>query len=382
MIRKVFMLATAAIAAGLAAMALSGCNRASAAGGGFTMPPPVVTTAPVATADVPVYLEEIGRTTASEVVNIIPQVSGKIVGKYFEDGADLHTGEKLFDIDPRPYQAALDQAQAAMEQNQAQLANAKTNFARTASELPSKAVSQQDYDNAKDTMDVADAEVKAAQAAIETAKLNLEYCSIHSPIDGRAGERLVDVGNVVNANSTTLLSIQKLTPIYVDFTVAENELDRVRENLAKGPLKVLIQTPDNPNRDVDGEVTFLDNAVQDGTGTIRLRATVPNKGRELWPGQFVHVRLILYIMKDARLIPAEAVQVGQSGSYVFVIHADKTADQRSITTGQRQGDKIVVLSGLKAGETVVLTGQLMVIPQKAVMIIPTSAGPTTRGAAQ
>ncbi len=166
-----------------------------------------------------------------------------------------------------------------LEQNQAQFANAKTNFARIASELPSKAVSQQDYDNAKNTMDVADAEVKAAQAAIETAKLNLEYCSIHSPIDGRAGQRLVDVGNVVNANSTSLLSIQKLTPIYVDFTVAENELDRVRENLAKGPLKVLVQTPDNPSRDVAGEVTFLDNAVQDGTGTIRLRATVPNKDR-------------------------------------------------------------------------------------------------------
>lgn len=382
MIRKVFMLASAAVAACLAALAVSGCNRASAQGGGFTMPPPVVTTAPVTTADVPVYLEEIGRTTASEVVNIIPQVSGKIVGKYFEDGTDLHAGQKLFAIDPRPYQAALDQALAMLEQNQAQFDNAKNNFARVASELPSKAVSQQDYDNAKDNVDVGDANVKAAQAAIETAKLNLEYCSINSPIDGRAGQRLVDVGNVVNANSTSLLSVQKLTPIYVDFTVAENELDRVRENLAKGPLKVLIQTPDNPDRDVAGEVTFLDNAVQDGTGTIRLRATVPNKNSELWPGQFVHVRLILYTMKDARLIPAEAVQVGQAGSYIFVIHPDKTAEQRAVTTGQRQGDKIVVLDGLQPGETVVLTGQLMVIPQKPVMIIPTAAGPAMQGAAR
>ena len=217
------------------------------------------------------------------------------------------------------------------------------------------------------------------QAGIETAKWNLDNTSITSPIDGRAGQRLVDVGNVVNANSTMLLSIQKITPIYVDFTVAENDLDRVRENLAKGPLKVLVQTPDNLDREVEGEVTFLDNAVQDGTGTIRLRASIPNKSRELWPGQFVHVRLILNTLKDAALIPTEAVQVGQAGSYVFVINTDKTAEQLIITPGQRQGEQIVVLNGLKAGEIVVKTGQLMVIPHMVGMIVP-SAPPTPQGA--
>jgi membrane fusion protein, multidrug efflux system len=345
------------------------------------MPPPVVTTAPVVTQDVPAYLDEIGKTTATEVVNIVPQVSGKIIGKSFEDGADLHAGEKLFAIDPRPYQAALDQAQAMLEQNQAQLANAKTNFTRVASELPSKAVSQQDYDNAKSAEDVADANVKAAQAAIETASLNLEYCTIKSPIDGRAGQRLVDVGNVVNANSTSLLSIQKLAPIYVEFTVAENELDSVRENLAKGPLKVLVEPPDNQGRDIEGDVTFLDNSVQDGTGTIRLRATVPNNNRQLWPGQFVHVRLILYTMKDAKLIPANAVQLGQAGSYVFVIHSDNTAEQRNITAGQRQGEKVVVLDGLKEGETIVQSGQLMVIAGRPVIVLA-STPPSAQGAAK
>jgi len=345
------------------------------------MPPPAVTTAPVVSQDVPAYLDEIGRTTATEVVNIVPQVSGKIIGKSFEDGADLHAGEKLFAIDPRPYQAALDQAQAMLEQNQAQLANAKTNFTRVASELPSKAVSQQDYDNAKSAEDVADANVKAAQAAIETASLNLEYCTIKSPIDGRAGQRLVDVGNVVNANSTSLLSIQKLAPIYVEFTVAENELDSVRENLAKGPLKVLVEPPDNQGRDIEGDVTFLDNSVQDGTGTIRLRATVPNNNRQLWPGQFVHVRLILYTMKDAKLIPANAVQLGQAGSYVFVIHSDNTAEQRNITAGQRQGEKVVVLDGLKEGETIVQSGQLMVIAGRPVIVLA-STPPSAQGAAK
>jgi multidrug efflux system membrane fusion protein len=378
MIRRISMLASVAAVACLAAMSLTGCNRASAQGG-FTMPPPVVTTAPVATADVPVYLDEIGKTTATESVNIIPQDSGQIVQRFFEDGTDLKAGQKLFLIERRPFQAIIDQTQAALQQNRALLANAKTNYDRVASELPSKAVSQQDYDNAKNAVEVADANVKAAQAGIETAKWNLDNTSITSPIDGRAGQRLVDVGNVVNANSTMLLSIQKITPIYVDFTVAENDLDRVRENLAKGPLKVLVQTPDNLDREVEGEVTFLDNAVQDGTGTIRLRASIPNKSRELWPGQFVHVRLILNTLKDAALIPTEAVQVGQAGSYVFVINTDKTAEQRIITPGQRQGEQIVVLNGLKAGEIVVKTGQLMVIPHMGVMIVP-SAPPTPQGA--
>ncbi len=142
-----------------------------------------------------------------------------------------------------------------------------------------------------------------------------------------------------------------------------------------------MQTPDNPGREVVGEVTFLDNAVQDGTGTIKLRATVPNENRELWPGQFVHVRLILNTLKDAKLIPAEAVQVGQVGPFVLVIHADKTAEQRSITPGQRQGEQIVALNGLKAGEVVVQTGQLMVIPGQPVTIIP-AAAPPTQGASR
>jgi multidrug efflux system membrane fusion protein len=375
MLRQFSVLLIAAAAMGLAVG--SGCNRAGAAGG-FTMPPPVVTTAPVTIQDVPAYLDEIGKTTATEIINVIPQVSGKIVGRDFEDGTDLHAGQTLFAIDPRPYQAALDQAQALLEQNQAQLANAKTNFTRVASELPSKAVSQQDYDNAKSAVDVADANVKAAQAAIETASLNLEYCTIKSPIDGRAGQRLVDAGNVVNANITNLLSIQKLVPIYVDFTVAENELDRVRENLAKGPLEVLVELPDNPGRNIEGEVTFLDNSVQDGTGTIRLRATVPNANRQLWPGQFVNVRLILTTIRGAKLVPSEAIQIGQQGPFVFIVGDNGTVDQRIVTPGQRQGDMIVVEKGLAGDETVVRSGQMMLNPGVPV-IVQKSGAPAATG---
>jgi multidrug efflux system membrane fusion protein len=376
MLRRISVLLIAAAAMGLAME--SGCNRASA-GGGFTMPPPVVTTAPVLTQDVPAYLDEIGKTTATEVVNIVPQVSGKIVGRNFEDGTDLHTGQELFAIDPRPYQAALDQAQALLEQNQAQLVNAKANFTRIASELPSKAVSQQDYDNGKSAVDVADANVKAAQAAIETASLNLEYCTIKSPIDGRAGQRLVDAGNIVNANLTSLLSIQKISPIYVDFTVPENELDGVRRNLARGPLKVLVTAPGNSAENIDGQVTFLDNSVQDGTGTIRLRAIVSNKGRELWPGQFVNVRLILTTIRGAKLVPSEAIQIGQQGPFVFIVGDNSTAEQRDVTPGQRQGDLIVVEKGLAGDETVVRSGQMMLNPGVPV-IVQKSGAPAATGA--
>lgn len=363
------LLLVAGAALGLALAAVSGCDRAGAQGAaGFTMPPPVVTTAPVVTEDVPAYLDEIGRTVAFETVNIVPQVTGQIVHRYFEDGADLTAGEKLFSIESTPFQAALDQAKAALEQNVAQLANAKSNFDRVASELPSKAVSQQDYDNAKNAVDVGDANVKAAQAQIEASKWNLGNCTINSPINGRAGARLVDVGNVVMANTTSLLSIQRITPIYIDFTIPENELDRVRANLDKGPLKIIAHTPANPDKEITGEVTFLDNSVQDSAGTVKLRATVPNQERILWPGQFVNVRLILTTIKDAKLIPSEALQIGQQGPFVFLVDDKNTVAQRNVKPGQRQGDMVVIESGLTGDETVVRAGQMMLNPGVTVVV--------------
>jgi membrane fusion protein, multidrug efflux system len=370
MIRNTLTLVCAA-ALSLALAAMNGCNRGAGAAG-FEMPPPVVTTAPVSIEDVPVYLDEIGKSTPFESVNITPQVSGQIIARKFQDGSDITKGQILFLIAKTPFQATLDQTIATLQQDQAQLSNAQTNFQRVASELPSRAVSQQDYDNAKSAVDVAVANVKAAQAQIEAAKWNLDNCTIASPIDGRAGQRLVDVGNVVNANSTNLLNIQRLMPIYVDFTVPENELDRVRANLANGPLKVLVSTPDNPTKPVDGEVTFLDNSVQDGTGTIKLRATVPNTEHALWPGQFVNVRLILNIEKDAKLIPNEAMQIGQQGPFVFIVASDGTAEQRNITPGQRQGDLLVVEKGLQGDEAIVRSGQMMLNAGAHVIVQPST----------
>jgi multidrug efflux system membrane fusion protein len=378
MIRRFFLVGLFSSLLGAAAL-MEGCDRAPAQAGG-AMPPPMVTTAPVVERDVPEYLDEIGKTSASEVVNIVPQVSGKIIKRLFDDGTDLKTGQKLFLIDPRPYQAALDQASAMVEQYQAQWNNSKTNFSRIADELPSKAVSQQDYDNGKNTVDVAEANVKMGQAAVETARLNLEYCTITSPLDGRAGQRLVDVGNVVTANSGTLLVIEKLSPIYVDFTIPETELARVRKCLAQGPLKVSVQAPTDPNTSVTGEVTFLDNSVQDGTGTIKLRATFENENRQLWPGQFVHVTLILATLHNALLVPAEAIQIGQQGQFVYLFNTDpathtSTADQVFITLGQKQGDETVASKGLEPGQTVIRSGQLMVQPSGPVMLAMPMPGP-------
>jgi multidrug efflux system membrane fusion protein len=369
----------------LSAAAISGCNRASGQAG-FAMPPPVVTTAPVTIADVPVYLDEIGRTSATESVNIVPQVSGQIKQILFKDGEYLKSGEQLYLIEQTPFQATLDQAQATLLQTQAQLENATTNYQRVASELPSRAVSKQDYDNARAQMDVAAANVKAAEAQIESARWNLNNCKIYCPIDGQSGQRLVDRGNIVVANSTNLLNVQKLEPLYVDFTVPENQLDRVRDNMRNGTLHVMVNSPNFPGKYIEGQLTFLDNAVQDGTGTIKLRATLPNKDHLLWPGQFVNIRLILATLKDARLVPNEALQIGQQGTFVFIVDKDGVAQQKVIVPGQRQGDLVVVEKGLIGDETVVQSGQMMLNPgahveiqKPAAVAGPGGAGPAGAG---
>jgi multidrug efflux system membrane fusion protein len=393
----------------IAMVLASGCGKSAPAGPqGF--PPAVVTTAPVALRDVPDYLDEIGKTTAEEVVTITPQVSGKITDRLFTDGADLQEKQILFKIDSRPYDATLAAADAALQQSQAQLAYAQTEFNRMQSLLATKAVAQQDYDDKKNAVDVAAANVKASEAQLESARLNVEYCTITSPIAGRAGARLVDAGNIVTANTTSLLVIEKIAPIYVDFTVNEDDLPRVRQNMANGALKVQVTSPDDPAMVEDGELTFLDNAVQDGSGTIKLRATVKNDDHRLWPGQFVRVRLILKVIKDAILIPNEAVQIGQQGTFVFVAGPpppalpaanmpapsgapggpgmpvpNATAMQKPVKVGQRQGNDVVIEEGLVPTDVVVKSGQLMLFPTSPMIVVnppPAGAAGMPPGAAE
>ena len=239
----------------------------------------------------------------------------------------------------------------------------------------SRAVSALDFETKKNSVSVDEAQVQAAQAAVENAQLNLDYCYVRSPIDGRAGARLVDVGNVVQANTTGLLSVQRLNPIYADFTVTERDLTEVRRQMAQGALRAMARVPaDPPNGGRMGSLTFLDNAVQNQTGTVNLRATIPNADSHFWPGQFVTVTLILGTQKGAVLIPNEAAQISQQGSFVYAVKSDDTAEVRQVTLGLRQGDDVVVAKGVAAGERVVVTGQLTVTPGVKIRVQPAAPG--------
>jgi multidrug efflux system membrane fusion protein len=203
---------------------------------------------------------------------------------------------------------------------------------------------------------------------VENGRLNLEYCTIRSPINGRAGQRAVDIGNVVAPNSGSLLVIQRLDPVYADFTVTENDLTAVQRNMAKRSLRVEVRLPDENGNAREGKLTFLDNAVQEGTGTVKLRATLANSDRRFWPGRFAKIRLILDTHADAVLVPADAPQLSAKGAFVYVIKSDSSAELRPVKLGQRQGELVVVTDGVKAAEKVVVKGQLGVTPGGKVRI--------------
>jgi len=354
------------------ALLFAGCAKKAAPA--FERPPAPVTVTSAVSQNVPYYLDEVGRCVAREVVSVQPEVSGRITEIHFTDGADLKRGDPLFTIDPRPFQAQLNAAEANLSQSKAALDFARIQFARVQDLVESRAIARQDYDTRKNAVDVGEAQVKQNEAALESAKLNLEYTSIRSPIDGRAGHRLVDVGNVVSANTSTLLSIERLDPIYADFTVTENDFSAVQLHDKKGNLKVEVRLPDEPDKPFVGQLTFLDNAVQSASGTVLLRATVPNGAHRLWPGRFVNVRLILATLPGAVLVPASSPQDSAKGPFVYVVKDDSTAEARPVKLGQRQGDLVVVEEGLKSGERVILNGQIAVTPGGKVRVDQGNAG--------
>ncbi len=354
------------------AAALAACAKPSESAAAPARPPALIVSAVAEAADVPVYLDEIGTCVAREKVSIKAQVAGRIDAILFQDGADLHVGDKLFSIESATYAASLARAKATLAQNASKLDQARNDFARVKDLIASNAISKQDYDDRKNAVDVATALVEWSKADVQSSQVDLEHCEIRSPIEGRAGRRLVDVGNVVHANDdTSLLVIQRLDPIYVDFTVPESELQIVRASQAKGALRVEVRLPNDEEARV-GDLTFVDSAVQEGSGTLGLRATLANADRKLWPGQFVRVRLVLNVLKGAVLAPARAVQISATGPYVYVVKADSTAELRPIVQGQRQGDRIVISSGLAAGEKIVVDGHVLVAPGAPVMEKPAS----------
>jgi multidrug efflux system membrane fusion protein len=369
----------ALVAVMLPLVATVACNRSNVQAAEPAMPAPVVTVATATVQDVPKYLDEIGRNTAFESVMVTPQVGGRITERHFKDGENLARGQLLFVIDPRPYKAQVDAAQATLAQAKASLELAKIQLARDEEVIAQHAISKQDYDTKKSAVDVNQAQVEAAAAALETAKLNLEYCYIHSPIDGRAGARLVDAGNVVQANSSALLSIQRLDPIYANFTITEGDLPAVQKQMSGGTMSAAVRLPsDLETAARKGRLEFLDNSVQNGSGTVTLRATLNNSDHHFWPGQFVDVKLVLATEKKAVLIPNEATQISQKGPFVYVVKADDTAELRPVKLGQRQGTAVVVTDGVAPHERVVLAGQMLVRPGAKVHVASdVAAGPAS-----
>lgn len=392
------------IVAGLTATFLTGCvNKAQQ---NFTRPPSPVQVTVAVSQDVPTYLDAIGKTVAREVVSIQPQVSGRITKIHFTDGANVKKGQLLFTIDTRPFEASLRQAQANLSKDSALKNQAEANLAREIAQakwglaqveryrllveqgvVPREQYEQYraNYDSLKANVEAARAAVRSADetmkvdaAAIESAKVQLSYSYIRSPIDGRAGQRLVDIGNVVNpggssnggsnGNSNSLLVIERLDPIYADFTISQNSLTAVQQQMRQGSLRAEVRLPETGAEAVVGALTFLDNSVQNATGQVTLRATIPNVGHQFWPGRFVNIRLVLNTIHGAVLVPTTAPQMSANGSFIYVVKQDSTAEQRPVALGQTQGDMIVVVSGVEAGERVVTNGQLGVTPGGKVVI--------------
>jgi len=368
-VRTNFRYASFGLLGGILLLTAIACGKGKVQAAPPAAPAPLVTVVTATAQNVPRYLDEIGRNAAFESVTVTPQVGGRIVERRFRDGEDLKKGQLLFVIDPRPYKAQVDSAQATLAQTKAALDLAKIQFARDAEIIGTRAISRQDYDTKKNAVDVNQAQVAAAEATLETANLNLEYCYIHSPINGRAGARLVDAGNVVQANLSALLSIQRLDPIYANFTITERDLPEVQKQMVQRTLKAMVRLPsDQETVARSGKIEFLDNTVQNGTGTVNLRATIANADRHFWPGQFVNVRLVLNTQKGAVLIPSQATQISQKGPFVYVVKPDDTAELRPVTLGQRQGEEVVVMAGLAANERVVLAGQMTVRPGSKVRV--------------
>ena len=349
------------------------------------VPPPSprpVIVSKVMSKDVPLYLDEIGTCAAVETVQVQSQVNGQIISREFQDGADVRKGDILFKIDSRSYEAALAQAQGQLAQAQSQVLLDQITVKRQQELRAKSVISPQELDTAQATVKNDDAKVKSAEGAVAAAQVNLDYCTIRSPIDGRAGLRQVDVGNIVGSGSATaggvLVTIQAIDPIYTDFTVAEPDLALVRRYLGGPNVKVLTDAEDDQIPPREGTLSFIDNALQPGSGTVKARAVTPNSDRALWPSQFVHVRLILDVLKDAKLVPSGAVQIGQNGPYIFIVKPDSTLDLRQVKAGQRQDDLTVITEGVNAGETVVVAGQLQLAPGAKVVTKEAAEGASSK----
>ncbi len=333
-------------------------DRARAASASSTAPATPVTVDTARAQDMPVFVRGIGTVQAYKSVTVKTRVDGQIVKVLFDEGQQVKTGDPLFQIDARPFQAALDQALANKQRDEAQLAGAKLDLERYGKLLAPGFQSRQSYDQQQATVDALKGSIAADDAAIETAKGNLGYTDIRAPIDGRTGQRLVDLGNLVQAGqATSLVNITETKPIYVNFTVPQDATDRIRANQAKAPLQVRAYGSDDKTLLAQGIVTLIDNQIDQTTGTLRLKATFDNKDERLWPGEFVNARLVLSTRKGAVTVPERTVMQGANGYYAYVVKPDDTVERRIVEIDGMEDALAVVAKGIAAGEKVVVDGQ-------------------------
>ncbi|HEV2689731.1 MAG TPA: efflux RND transporter periplasmic adaptor subunit [Bryobacteraceae bacterium] len=343
-------------------LALAACKqKATQAAGPSKRQPVPVTVATVTTRTIPVELRAIGNVEAYSTIGVKSMVAGQITHAYFTEGDMVHKGQRLFEIDPRPFEEAVKQAEANLEKDEATAANAKADADRYEALLKAGVVARQDSDLKQATYKALYASLAADRAAVSNAKLQVEYCKITSPLDGRTGNVLVKEGNVVKANDVSMVNINQIHPIYVTFAIPERDFQSIQKRLADH-LAVLAYNNGDEAHQMHGKLTFADNMVDQATGTIRLKATFENTDNRLWPGQFVNVMLTVGTQQNAILVPSQAVQTGQNGQFVFVVKPDMTVEMRTVVVGHAVGNEQALLSGVKLGETVVTDGQSRLVP--------------------
>jgi membrane fusion protein, multidrug efflux system len=336
--------------------------------GGAQAPVPV-TVAPVIAKPMPIDIRVIGTTEAFSTVAVHAQITGELTSVNFKEGDDVKQGQVLFTLDRRPLDAALQQAQANLARDQAGAVNARAQAARYRDLLGRGIATREQVDQITANAAAAEATVGADLAAVENAKVQLQYATISAPIAGRTGALQVHAGNLIRASDTTpLVVINQVTPIYVTFGIPEGQLPALKRYMAAKPLTVEAHAPNESGRASTGRISFVDNTVDQTTGTIKIKGTFANQDRRLWPGQFVNVVVTLTTDPDAIVVPATAVQTGQQGQYAFVVKPDQTAELRTITIARTNGTDTVIASGLKPGETVVTDGQLRLVAGSKVSI--------------
>lgn len=354
----------------------SGCTKKAEKKQG--RPPAPVLVAVVGTADIPQRLVAVGTVEATESVVVRPQISGELSAVFFAEGQEVSRGQKLFQMDPRSYQAALKKAEASLARNRVIMDNALKDYHRYAQLVKEGIVTQEQAEAYRTKADSAAADVEADKAAVENARVQLSYTTMTAPIAGRLGNLAVSRGNVVEANKTTLVTLNAIAPIYVTFSLPERELAAVRGRMAEGRMAVEAELPGGVVE--RGQVSFLDNLVDSTTGTIKLKGRFDNRNRRLWPGQFVQVSLTLAERKGVVAVPSQALQTGQKGTFVYVVRPDLTAEMRPVVTGAAYNGLTAIEKGLAVAEQVVIDGQLRVSPDARLEI--KKSGQPQQGASQ